>query len=357
MGRLRVRSAAAALLGGTVLIAGAWLAGTPPLEGQAGGATRWAAAVEPDSIRVGEAFTVGITVIRESPGEVAFPALLELPDALEQRGPVRVRSLEEGTEWRAYYTLVAWSADSLALPPVELAGVGASGGPLAVRLPTIAVRSVLPAGGEEVELRDAKPFLRARSFPWWAALIAAALLALGWWAWRRRRPRLERAVPLGPGGYALREFERLREAWLEGRLSGDRFYDGYEAALRRYAGATRGWPPGRGLASLGRESSDLVTALRRSLLARFARVRPRDEGPLSDLEAGASFVRSEMPEEPSDADDDARGDGAGAGAPDGTGPVAAASDGTAPGPAAATGRDDGRSERHREMPAGAEKAR
>ncbi len=265
-----------------------------PLPGQSGSPVA-VAAIQPDSVRVGEPFTVGITVVRPTPGEVRFPALLQLPDALEQRGAVQIRASADDTEWRAYYPLVAWRAEAPAIPriEVELEAAGATRS-LTVSPPALVVRSVLPAEVADLELREAKPFLRLRGFPWWILALLVGLAALAWWWWRRRAPALAASGALGPGALALAEFERLRGAWSRGDVRGDRFYDGYESVLRDYARATRGWSPSRGLFGLAGGHAGLLEALRRSLLVRFARLREADDGPPTALDAGEDFVRSEL---------------------------------------------------------------
>jgi len=259
---------------------------------------RAATALEPDSIRVGEPFTLGLTVTLASPGEVAFPAVLDLPDALEQRQPVRIRSAEDGTDWRAYYTLAAWTADTHRIPPIEvsLEAPETAPEPLVITPPEVEVRSVLPAETEELELRASRGFLRVRTFPWWILVILAGLAALAWWAWRRRRPALAAAGPLTPGDRALGELERLRRSWATGELGPGQFYDRFERVVRDYVGATRPWSPGRALLGLGSGTGRLFRTLQRSLIVRFARVAESSGGPESALDAGEAFVRSEMRE-------------------------------------------------------------
>ncbi len=261
---------------------------------------------EPDSVRVGEAFIVRIVVTQEQAGDVEFPALMDLSEAFEPQGPVQIRSMDGGVKWQAEYPVIAWRADSVALPAVEVLLGPAGSRARIVAPPELVVRSVLPVETAELELRDARGFLRLRDFPWWLLGLVAALAAFAWWTWRgrNRAGRGPVLVPSGPGDRALSEFERLRETWLGGRVSGDHFYDAYEGTLRRYAQATRGWSRARGLARLGRRDSTLLAALRHSLLARFARVRMGGDGPLDDLDAGAAFVRAEMPREPAEPDEE-----------------------------------------------------
>ena len=268
------------------------------------------ATVLPESVRVGEEFTVRLIVGQERAGEVRFPALIDGPESMEQTGPVQIRSVEEGRRWEAEYTIRAWRTDTLVIPPVEVELAAAGGVVRRLQPPAVPVVSVLPAADDPLELRDARPLLSLRALPWWLLLLAAALAGLAWWTWGRGRGAAAAAdVPLGPGDLALRDLARLREGWIGQRVSGDRFYDGYEETLRRYAHVTRDWAPSKGLLGLGGSDAGLVAALRHSILARFARTRTEWEGPLGDLDVGEAFVRADM----------AEGDGVGEVDPDGNG--------------------------------------
>ncbi|WP_419937332.1 hypothetical protein [Candidatus Palauibacter sp.] len=270
------------------------------------------ATVLPESVRVGEEFTVRLIVGQERAGEVRFPALIDGPESMEQTGPVQIRSVEEGRRWEAEYTIRAWRTDTLVIPPVEVELAAAGGVVRRLQPPAVPVVSVLPAAEDPLELRDARPLLSLRALPWWLLVLAAALAGLAWWTWGRGRGAAAAAdVPLGPGDLALRDLARLREGWIGQRVSGDRFYDGYEETLRRYAHVTRGWAPSKGLLGLGGSDAGLVAALRHSILARFARTRTEWEGPLGDLDVGEAFVRADMAE--------AEGDGVGEADPDGNG--------------------------------------
>ena len=280
---------------GLVLWAFAGLAAD--LAGQA--AVDLEATVEAEAVRVGEAFAVRLVVQQGRGGEVRFPALLDLPEPLEQTEPVQIRSTDEGRRWEAEYSLVAWRADTLAIPPVEVQLVGAGGVTRTLEPPAFVVSSVLPVAEGALELRDARPFLRLGASLWWILALLAAVALLAWWTWGRRRDASVPRGPLQPGELALREFERLRRVWVERRLTGDRFYDGYEGALRRYAHATRGWAPSRELLGLGDSDAGLIAALRHSIMARFARLRTDGDGPIADIEVGEAFVRSEMVDEAS----------------------------------------------------------
>ncbi len=268
------------------------------------------ATVLPESVRVGEEFTVRLIVGQERAGEVRFPALIDGPESMEQTGPVQIRSVDEGRRWEAEYTIRAWRTDTLVIPPVEVELAAASGVVRRLQPPAVPVVSVLPAADDPLELRDARPLLSLRALPWWLLLLAAALAGLAWWTWGRGRGAAAAAdVPLGPGDLALRDLARLREGWIGQRVSGDRFYDGYEETLRRYAHVTRDWAPSKELLGLDGSDAGLVAALRHSILARFARTRTEWEGPLGDLDVGEAFVRADMTE----------GDGVGEAGPNGNG--------------------------------------
>ncbi|WP_419860113.1 hypothetical protein [Candidatus Palauibacter sp.] len=271
--------------------------GLPDLAAQS--AVDLEATVLPSSVRVGEEFTVRLIVGQERSGEVRFPALIDGPESIEQTGPVQIRSVEEGRRWEAEYPMRAWRADTLVIPPVEVELAAAGGVVRRLQPPPVPVASVLPAAEDPLELRDARPLLSLRALPWSLLLLAAALAGLAWWTWGRRRAAAAAAeVPLGPGDLALRDLARLRERWVGQEVSGDRFYDGYEDTLRRYADVTRGWAPSKELLGLGGGDAGLVAALRHSILARFARMRTEWEGPLGDLDVGEAFVRADMADSP-----------------------------------------------------------
>jgi len=262
----------------------------------------------PQSVGVGEVVTLSVVITRESGGDVQFPSVLDLPKELEQRKSVEVRSRKVKTEWQADYFLVAWRADTVPIPAIEIELGGTNQSTVLVTPPKLAVHGVLPAETNSLELRDPRPFLQVRGFSWWLLVGLVAIGAiLGRWLFRRSKGDPIAIVPLGPGGYALRELRRLREEWLEGGLAAAKFYDGYEEALRRYVSVTRGWSPAQNLKGFALGQPSLLSALRHSLLARFARVQPKSEGPIQDLAVGEAFILSEMP---SDGPDKAEPDSA-----------------------------------------------
>lgn len=256
-------------------------------------ATRAVAAVRPETVRVGEAFLLGVTV-RAPPGaEVRFPGILPPGEAVEQRGPVQVRRTAGPGEWRAYYSLLAWEPGVRELPAVEVVvSEEGAAGMLEVAPRAITVLSVLPeAAGDGLELRGARPLLERRAFPWrWFLLAGVALMALVAWAWRRGRRGAAPAPREGPERRALGELARLRAGWEAGWLDGAAFFDELEAVLRRYAEGTRGWDRGLPLRQLPDGDRDLARALRRSAWVRFGRLAVSHREPLRSLEACARWI-------------------------------------------------------------------
>lgn len=268
---------------------------------------RVAATVEADSIRIGRPFDLALRVELPSRSEVRFPAVLPLPEDLEQRGAVEIESGDDGRTWTARYSLAAWQADSIAIPAIEALVQPADAPEYAVSLspPTVLVRSILPADEAALELRDARPFLRLRSFPWWILLLVALAASAAWLWFRWRSTTRPGLAAQGPGAIALGEFDRLRQRWRGGEIGLGQFYDAFEEALRRYVRATRNWSPSAGLAGLA-SGGDLLGALRRSTVVRFAHAGAPESGPDAALDAGAAFVEAEMPK-PDEPDEDGEG--------------------------------------------------
>jgi len=253
-------------------------------------------AVGADSILVGEPFELSFRVDLPAAAEVRFPAVLPLPEDIEQRGAVRIESHDGGRAWRARYLLAAWRADSIPVAAVEalVQPEGEQEFPISLAIPVVLVRSVLPADETDLELREARPFLTLRTFPWWLLLVFAAVAAAAWAWWRRRLPATAGIGAVGPAAIALGEFERLRGQWRGGELGLGQFYDQFESALRRYARATRNWSPSVALTGLA-SGGDLIGVLRRSTVVRFAHAAAPVSGPDAALDAGTAFVEAEIP--------------------------------------------------------------
>ncbi len=263
---------------------------------------RAAAVLLPDTVLVGEPATLGVSV--RTSAEPAFPAVLVLPEDLEQLGPPRVGRTGDGA-WRAAYRIAAWRAGTLSLPPVTV--TLRDGAPVPVTPPALVVESVLPAGSEPALLRPPRLPEVGPEIPW-ALLIAALLAALlvGAWAVRRLRSRRGDGPPLpvpvlrDPLEEARAGISALRVAVDEGRIGPAAFYDGLEAVLRRYLARARGRPAGlpvRGLADDPREAAaaapDLAALVARALPARFGALAVGREALLSDADAALAWLDAE----------------------------------------------------------------
>ena len=87
------------------------------------GPERGVAVIAPDTVRVGEAFDLGITAV--SSDRLQFPSVLALPDELEQIGPPR-SAVDSAGVWKSVYPLVAWKSGRIELPDVRIPVVSAT---------------------------------------------------------------------------------------------------------------------------------------------------------------------------------------------------------------------------------------
>jgi hypothetical protein len=255
--------------------------------------------LEPDSVRVGEPFILGVTMREDVASEVQFPPILTLDDRVEQTGPIDVRVSEDGREWRAYYTLVAWQGDQVEIPEFGVTSLepgSETPREVIVRPPPLEVLSVLPPEepeGEELELREARPFLRLSGPAWtWLLLGLLALLPLWLW-WRQRMTLAMESAFLTPGERALRALAELRGRWKRNEVTVAELFDGVEGTLRDFVAATRHWRPSRSLGPLGDEDETLGAALARSALVRFARLRMSPDASVQSIDAAVGFVEHE----------------------------------------------------------------
>lgn len=169
--------------------------------------------VRPDTVTIGEHFTVAVRVRAPRGAEIGFPPG---PDSGLSVEAVDPRVIERGADTAvvdqtAIYRLVAWDTGGqsahLGSLVVRVDGVSRR---LPITGDSVRVRSVLPADTAQQVPKPARDILLAR-FPWWlwllAALVALALVGLFIWWWRRRRRRL----PSGADAFteAQREFARI----------------------------------------------------------------------------------------------------------------------------------------------------
>jgi hypothetical protein len=231
------------------------------------------AAVDRDTVTVGD--VVRLTVRVRAP----LGATVNFPTGLDSLAPVQALEppvVQDGADSSvvdriATYRLSAWDVGA---QPIRLGDVvvQADDGDrrVALVLPTLFVRSVLPADSAQRVPKPARDLLGVRApVPWWWwALAGLAVLAIGllvwWWIRRRRRAARPTGDPFADAEAAFARVERLKlpEAGEPGR----------HAALmtdvvRRYLAARHE------SASLAHTSGELLAAMRGVRTVPFDRLR------------------------------------------------------------------------------------
>ena len=180
----------------------------PPLQVQMG------YRVSPDTVLIGEPFSLFVKVLAPKGVRFEFPAG---PDTTTQNGvrPIELRgekivSMLADTAV-ALYHLVAWDVGTqpLRFPDVRVTFAGQERRP-ALGGAHVFVKSVLPADTSLRVPKAARPLITLPVFNWllWLSLLAAAIAAvLLWWAWRRYRNRPK--PPIDPYVRAQQEFARI----------------------------------------------------------------------------------------------------------------------------------------------------
>lgn len=258
----------------------ALLAVTAPARAQD---TRAVAVVVPDTIRIGEPFTLGIAVRSPSDTAASFPSLLVIEEGIEQLSGAEIRPYrDDPREWRAYYRLTAWTVDSVRLPDVTVDIRGPAGSrALVVSAPYLNVMSVLPPDTVPVWLEPPRPPVSLRNWLWLLlvllAALAAAYLIRRWLAGRATAP--EEEPEFDAASRALAALNELAEAFERGEIEGPPFFDRLEVVLRVYLETTRSLRPGTSMRLLSSEEPTSDTeppppseVLELSGLIRFARL-------------------------------------------------------------------------------------
>lgn len=174
--------------------------------------------VRPDTIEVGDPFTLIVTVVVPEGARIEWPTLDDTTAMVVSRAPTKVteESMRAGgrTE-RAEYALAAWNVGVL---PIGLKDAVVRYGSTTLNVPlgdaNVFVKSVLPG---DTSMHKPKPprDLFPRVVPWWQrwwpALLVLAALGLLWWLLKRRRKRAATTVhtALDPYARAVHDFERL----------------------------------------------------------------------------------------------------------------------------------------------------
>ncbi|MDB4883984.1 MAG: hypothetical protein JWL95_2750 [Gemmatimonadetes bacterium] len=231
------------------------------------------ATVDHDTVTVGDVVRLMIRV------RAPLGATVNFPTAVDSLGPVQALEppvVRDGADSSAVdrvatYRVAAWDVGA---QPIRLGDVIVQTDDgerrVALSLPTLFVRSVLPADSALRIPKPARPLLGVRApIPWWWWVVAAAvalLIGLGIWMWMRRRrgDAAPTGDPFADAEAAFTRVERLRlpEAGEPGRhaaLMTD--------VLRRYLAERHV------SASLAHTSGELLSAVRGVGTIPFERLR------------------------------------------------------------------------------------
>ena len=227
--------------------------------------------IRPDTVRVGDPFTISIRVRAPLGASIEFPVAPDSGGPVEPLDPVQISTTADSVavDQTATYRLAAWRPGNYHIPfadvlvrqdignrRVEVSGV------------VVHVASVLPPPGSRQDI-EPKPQRGVFTFglPWWiwalVAALAVALLTLIVWLWRRRR---RRPVPReAPFAIAEREFNRIEGIELLAAGERARYVTLMIEVLRDYLAAVVDG------ASTSQTSSELSSAMRRAGMSSFAR--------------------------------------------------------------------------------------
>lgn len=149
--------------------------------------------VAPETVTVGEPFSVRIRVRAPKFATIHFPAVPDTADAIEAVDP---RAMEDAGDAEfidrtAVYRLVAWDVGRHTPHFANvIVGTGGADQQYPVALSPVTVLSLLPADSAQRVPKDARDPVAPPGTLWKILLLAALLLAgLAWFWWRRRARR------------------------------------------------------------------------------------------------------------------------------------------------------------------------
>jgi hypothetical protein len=198
--------------------------------------------VSPDTVLIGEPFTLFVKVLAPKGVRFEFPAG---PDTTTQNGvrPIELRGEKIvtmlGDTAVALYRLTAWDVgiQPLRFPDVRVTFDGQERRPT-LGAASVFVRSVLPADTTLRVPKPARPLIVLPVINWlrWLALLAALVaIALAWWAWRKYRNRPK--PPIDPYVRAQQEFARIEARRLLETGEPEEYLAGMVDVVREYLAA------------------------------------------------------------------------------------------------------------------------
>jgi hypothetical protein len=174
------------------------------------------ATIDRDSVTVGDVVRLTVRVHAPHGATINFPVAVDSLGPVQSLEPPAVRNGPDTLEFAdrvATYRLAAWDVGKL---PIRLGEVLVQTDDderrVALPLPSLFVRSVLPADSALHIPKPARPLIEPRMpMPWWwwlAAALVALILGIAVWRWARRRRDV--AGPTGdPYADAEGAFERI----------------------------------------------------------------------------------------------------------------------------------------------------
>lgn len=193
--------------------------------------------VEPSGrVTVGDRLVLVLTV--DAP-----PGVQPLPAVPHERGNERVwgsSSVERQgpTRWRVYLPFQVFRVGEVSIPPVN---VVVGGSVLTTEAAAVVVRTVRE-GADADNLREVKPPVPVREFPWSWLLVAGGGVALFLWGRRPKRKTGLPELPLSPEEWVEREFSRLEAETVGDRESLRRFVASAADIVREYLERKAGIP-------------------------------------------------------------------------------------------------------------------
>ena len=150
------------------------------------------ATVVPQTVTVGQPFSVRIRVRAPKFATIHFPSVPDTADAIEAVDPRAMEDAgdDELIDRTAVYRLVAWDvgAHTPHFANVTI-GEGGADQQYAVTLPAVTVKSLLPADSAQRIPKSARDPMAPPSDLWKFLLLGSLLVAALAWYWRRRRKR------------------------------------------------------------------------------------------------------------------------------------------------------------------------
>lgn len=197
-------------------------------------------AISRDTVTVGDVLQLVVRIHAPRGATVNFPLAVDTLGAVQSLDPPTVRDGSDtldATDRVATYRLAAWDVGMQAIRLGSvLVQTDDDERSVQLTIPSVFVRSVLPADSALRIPKPARPLLPVRApIPWWWWLLAAlAIIAIGlgiWW-WRRR----SRALPPAgdPYGDAEHEFDRIEKLRLVEAGEAGRHSALMTDVLRRY---------------------------------------------------------------------------------------------------------------------------